>query len=139
MNVLTIAIALVRAWTRLYTCRMDPALRDARRAEIESDLYESQEDVRWSVGEPRRVAAQMLTRLLLGVRHDLLWRAEHPRLPVHLLRRALWATAAVSLFAVWWMVSALQTKEPPLPPSSQPAFIDLRLLPPPPPPPPPRK
>ena len=30
----------VRAWTRLYTWRVAPSLREARRAEIESDLWE---------------------------------------------------------------------------------------------------
>jgi hypothetical protein len=34
---LTFVIAIARGWTWLYTCWMEPALRDERRAEIESD------------------------------------------------------------------------------------------------------
>lgn len=40
------AIALVRGWTRFHTIQMDPASSDARRAEIESDLWEFHEDTR---------------------------------------------------------------------------------------------
>jgi hypothetical protein len=39
-----LASALVRAWTIAYTWRMEPVHRDARRAEIESDLWESAHD-----------------------------------------------------------------------------------------------
>jgi hypothetical protein len=34
------AASLVRSWTWLYTCGLPAAVRDARRAEIESDLWE---------------------------------------------------------------------------------------------------
>ena len=37
---LRFVIGLVRAWTRVYTCGMVQTLRDARRAEVESDLWE---------------------------------------------------------------------------------------------------
>ena len=40
------AILVVRAWTRLYTSGMAPEIRDARRAEIDSDLWEFHEDAR---------------------------------------------------------------------------------------------
>ena len=39
-----IAAMLVRVWTRLYTCGMNPLHRDTRRAEIESDLWEGCHD-----------------------------------------------------------------------------------------------
>jgi hypothetical protein len=73
------ALGLVRGWTRLYTSRLAPALRDARRAEIESDLWEFHEDARRRGATPTGIAVHMLLRLLLGIRHDLLWRAEHDR------------------------------------------------------------
>ena len=37
-------LEVVRTWTRLYTWGMRPVLRDSRRAEIESDLWEFQRD-----------------------------------------------------------------------------------------------
>jgi TonB family protein len=39
-----IASGLVLTWTRLYTWGMPPAARDARHAEVESDLWESAHD-----------------------------------------------------------------------------------------------
>ena len=38
------AVAVLRAWTHVYTWRLDPGLRERRRAEIESDLWEFQQD-----------------------------------------------------------------------------------------------
>jgi hypothetical protein len=37
-------VACVRRWTCVYTWRLPPAVRDARREEIESDLWESSHD-----------------------------------------------------------------------------------------------
>lgn len=66
---MTQAADLARLWTRVYTVGLDPALRDARRAEIESDLWESQQD-----GDAR---TQILPRLVAGILDDLLWRVTH--------------------------------------------------------------
>ncbi len=41
---LRLAIAIVRAWTRLYTWRLDPAVRDRRQREIECDVWEQLHD-----------------------------------------------------------------------------------------------
>ena len=69
-----IAIALVRAWTRLYTCGLPPESREARRTEIDSDLWELEHDVE----ERRRgrTAAVILIRLFAGVPDDVAWRME---------------------------------------------------------------
>jgi len=75
---LQLAIAVVRAWTSLYTWRMSATLREERRAEIESDVWEFQHDRRKSGS--LEVAAQMLLRLLLGMPDDLGWRLEHTAL-----------------------------------------------------------
>ena len=37
---LRLVTGAVRSWTRFYTWRVAPSLREARRAEIESDLWE---------------------------------------------------------------------------------------------------
>ena len=75
---LQLAIAVVRAWTSLYTWRMSATLREERRAEIESDVWEFQHDRR--ISGSLEVAAQMLLRLLLGMPDDLGWRLEHTAL-----------------------------------------------------------
>ncbi len=121
------AILIVRAWTRTYTAGMDPGARDARRAEIESDLWEFHEDARRRGASPLGIAAHMLLRLVLGIRNDLFWRAEHARVPHRIFREALWATAVASIVFVWWLASSLQALEPP--PSLRTGGIDvMRLL-----------
>ncbi len=59
------AARLLRWWTRVYTAGMPAAQRERRRAEVESDLWESLRD---SVG-----SRQILSRLLLGVADDVGW------------------------------------------------------------------
>lgn len=59
------AVSLARWWTRLYTAGLPVHLRDARRAEVESDLWESVAD-----GAPSR---HILARLALGIADDLTW------------------------------------------------------------------
>lgn len=71
-SALGFAVRLVRVWTRAYTLGMPAPVRDARLSEIDCDLWECQHD-------PDRVPRpyEILTRLMLGVPHDLLWRFEH--------------------------------------------------------------
>jgi hypothetical protein len=61
------SVVLVRWWTRAYTCGLPRQVRDARRAEIESDLWESAHDA-------SEAAAQILPRLAFGIVDDLRWR-----------------------------------------------------------------
>jgi hypothetical protein len=61
------AIALTRWWTRAYTLGLPADLREARRAEIESDLWESLHD-------PDSPRPQILPRLAGGVLDDMSWR-----------------------------------------------------------------
>ena len=131
----TVVIGLARAWTRLYTGRLDPVLRDARRAEIDSDLWESHEDARRRGCSAAGVALQILGRLLLGAPHDVLWSLEHRQVQPWPLRRVVLAgAAAAALLAAFWVVSALQTGPLPAPP---PSMVFVTAPPPPPPPPPP--
>jgi hypothetical protein len=141
---LSIAIALVRRWTRLYTCRMEPALRDSRRAEIESDLWEFHEDARRSGHSPAGIAVHMLARLLLGMPHDVLWRFDCLDDRTKAMRRAAWLTAAAAgaaacVAAAWILFSvASLVALPPLPDSISVERV-MGLVPPPPPPPPTRE
>jgi hypothetical protein len=131
-RILELEIALVRMWTCVYTARMPPELGAARRAEIESDLWEFQQD---------RVARRalhpivhVLVRLVLGIPDDLCWRAAHASVAVRPVRTTVVLTAVVLLVATLWMFDAMRTPNLPLPPS--PLRFTTTLPPPPPPPPP---
>ena len=135
MTLLRFAVAVVRAWTRLYTWRLEPGLRETRRAEIESDLWEFQQD---QDGRGLTSAMHVFMRLMMGIPDDLGWRAEHAAIGDSQLRRtlAVSATAAALVLAALWAFTSLQPVE--LPPTQSPLrFITLAPRPPPPPPPPP--
>jgi uncharacterized protein (TIGR03435 family) len=71
---LSFAASLVRAWTWLYTSRLPPLVRDRRRAEIESDLWEFERDcVRASAAA---APFHVLFRLARGIPDDLGWCVE---------------------------------------------------------------
>jgi len=69
MSVL-MAMAMTRWWTRVYTFGLPAELRETRRAEIESDLWESLHD-------PDAARSQILPRLAGGVMDDVCWRANY--------------------------------------------------------------
>jgi hypothetical protein len=133
---LTIAVALVRTWTRVYTWKLDPNVRDERRAEIDSDIWEQ-------VHAPdagATVAFEILGRLLLGMHADLHWRLEHGA-PLVSARRVLLATiaSAAVVLMVWAVMFFGRTRTLPHTIPSPPPMRVVRgdVLPPPPPPPPP--
>ena len=102
----SVAITVVRAWTRVYTCGIPAASAEQRRAEIDSDLWEFHEDARRRGSSPERIAVHMLARLLFGVPHDVLWRIEYEGDEAMTPRRSTWTTAAavgaaVSVAALW--------------------------------------
>ena len=136
MTPLRIAVAVVRTWTRIYTARVQPNVRETRRAEIESDLWEFQQDQ--DAGGSLAAAIHVLVRLMMGIPDDLGWRADHSAAHPSQLRRtvALSATAAALALAALWVFTSLQPVE--LPPTRPPQrFVTLAPPPPPPPPPPP--
>ena len=72
--------SLVRNWARVYTFGLNSEIREARRAEIESDLWEHAHDS--ELGRDARspfCALHALIRLLAGVPDDLLWRIEQAK------------------------------------------------------------
>jgi hypothetical protein len=85
-----LATRLVRAWTRLYTHGLPRAERAARRAEIDSDLWEFEHDP--AAPQGGWGATQVLARLLIGIPDDLAWRmdvgAKAHRAPVRALAAA---------------------------------------------------
>lgn len=70
---------LERAWLRLYTMVAPAELREARRAEVLSDLHDETADLRTQGLDPTEVAARILLRMARGVKDDAAWSA--PFLP----------------------------------------------------------
>jgi hypothetical protein len=131
-----VASAVVRAWTRAYTAGMPPLHRDARRAEIESDLWECCHDPAMPLGGV--TAAQIIARLVLGIPDDLHWCVTQRRSPRVVAVGA--AVVALTVVALWAYSEYLGAQLLPIPPPSPLGFVSERprLPPPPPPPPPPR-
>ena len=128
MNACSIAMAIVRGWTRLYTWRLPAEARDARRAELESDLWESHLNDR---------AWQVIGRLVLGMPDDLRWRFASAG-PHHPARRTIALGVATGLLlAIAWAGSAFARIDPPSPPAPPNLKWQIKHYPPPPPPPPP--
>jgi hypothetical protein len=137
-----IAVALVRGWTRIYTWGMPRPLRDARRAEIESDLWEFQDDSTSAAHDRTGLspAAHIVMRLLLGMPHDLFWRVEHVDARDLVSARAvvisvLGAATVAIVMAALWVLPLMLPQVLPTPPARM-AFVALPPPPPPPPPPP---
>ena len=136
-----LAVTVVRAWTRAYTWRLPPAARDARRAEIDSDLWELQRDR--DAHARLHPAAHIAVRWLLGIRDDLAWRVTQRRARTGTRRVAL-TVAALALGTVvatgLWLLPLLLPAKLPVPPNMM-RFVAVPPPPPPmpaPPPPPPR-
>ena len=87
------AAGMARWWTRVYTAGLPDDLRDARRAEVESDLWESVAD-----GAPSR---HILARLVLGVVDDLTWSLTF--MDTSSRATATWSIGSLFVFALCWM------------------------------------
>jgi len=118
---------------------MDPAWRDDRRAEIESDLWDFHEDARRRGCSPAAIALHMLARLIAGLHDDLRWRVEYEGDAAMSPQRSTWVTAAaigatVGIAALWtfFALTSLGALSP-LPDSSHVERVYLQRMPPPPP------
>jgi hypothetical protein len=133
---LRLATGAVRAWTRLYTWRLKPSDREARRAEIESDLWEH---LNAEHGD-RSLPLEIVSRLMLGIPDDMRWRVEQVRSRPASVRRAFWLSmGSAAVLACLWVEMTMRPAEPPQRPAA-PDFSWRRArvpAPPPPPPPPP--
>ena len=130
-----LAAAIVRAWTRVYTSGLPAELREARREEIESDLWEDVHDQERSSG---LLAVQMIARMLIGMPDDVGWRSEQGDRRVSRRVSVALALGVVAVLALWLVTETAKPTEIPdirqLHFSNRPQLIDV---PPPPPPPPP--
>jgi hypothetical protein len=103
---LRVAIAVARHWARAYTRSLPSVHADARRAEIESDLWELQRDAeRGRVWAP---SAQVVGRLVLGAADDVWWRLEQVSVADSVqLRRTVACMVALSMMGMLWMGASL--------------------------------
>ena len=128
------AVAAVRGWTALYTWGLPGEHREARREEIESDLWESVND---GDADRRTLPLQIAARLIIGIPDDLGWRNEHaPGAAAWRWRVALTALA-VAIFGLWLVERTTSAQLPDLPDSLRISPNGVRYVDPPPPPPPP--
>jgi hypothetical protein len=67
-------VRLAKRWARLYTRGLDPDVRDARRAEIDSDIFEQQQSA--TDHAQHRIGAAIAGRTLRGALGDIAWRRE---------------------------------------------------------------
>ncbi len=133
-TLLRVAVLAVRAWARAYTSGLPPQTMEARRAEIESDLWESLADA-----PSESVAAiEILGRLLRGMADDLLWRTERSGGTSRAVRIAIALSATTALLAVGWVGLLSSPGESPKAPPAPILWWRPSQPPPPPPPPPPR-
>ncbi len=70
---LRIAVNVARTWVRLYTSRMPMELRVSRRAEIDADLWDHDNDAQEDGVPPLVTAMEIFLRTCLGVLDDLSW------------------------------------------------------------------
>jgi hypothetical protein len=61
-------------WVRCYTRRLPAEVAARRHAEVESDLWEHEQEARAAGVSPRAVTVEILGRMLTGVPADLAWR-----------------------------------------------------------------
>jgi hypothetical protein len=87
------AAGVARWWTRCYTAGLPAELRAARRAEVESDLWESLAD-----GTPSR---HILARLALGIVDDLSW--SMTLMDTSSRATATWSVGSLLTFVLAWM------------------------------------
>jgi hypothetical protein len=120
-----LAVSCVRGWTRLYTWRMPPASRQTRRAEIESDVWESQSDA--AGDHVLGSALHILLRLLIGIPDDLGWRAEQAAKAGTLTQRSIALSARVAGAALFvcalWVIDADAGRRRPATAAAGPAAV----------------
>jgi uncharacterized protein (TIGR03435 family) len=103
--------------------------RETRRAEIESDLWESQRHASRDHG--RESARHILLRLVMGIPDDLAWRVEQEAAAGRLAQEniVLWArVAGAALFiCAFWLIDADASRRRTTPAFAHPAVLDRRI------------
>jgi len=73
---LGLTTGIARSWAAVYTLGLSGDLRDARRGELDSDLWEQQQSASLRRDPDIGTAAEILLRTLLGMISDITWRAQ---------------------------------------------------------------
>lgn len=73
---IALAVGIVRTWVTLYTLGLPQKLRDARRLEIDCDLWEQRQLAGYTRELPLGTAAGIVVRAALGILSDITWRVE---------------------------------------------------------------
>ena len=102
---------LTRWWVRRYTWRLPAELQADRQGEIDSDLWEHQQDTAATGRRPIEAALEIFGRLVLGVPADLSWRYSQRGVLAELadlgrLARKGGANLMTTLRKTWWLVPA---------------------------------
>jgi hypothetical protein len=92
---------VVRGWVRLYTRGLPAELRDARRDELDDDLWCEHEEAAALGRSERSLDADLALRLLFGMPVDISWRlAHHGNTPSGLERRSSMGTWILGVLAI---------------------------------------
>lgn len=70
------AVGIVRRWVALYTLGLPQKLRQARRLELDCDLWEQRQLAEYRRETPFGTAAEIAVRAALGTISDITWRVE---------------------------------------------------------------
>ncbi len=101
---------LVRAWARLYTRGLPEEDAGARRAELESDLWEHAHDARLNCRRSAVTALEIVRRLLAGVPADVAWHFERRRAQRASTAGKVFTAGAMSIvtcaLGCWFLASA---------------------------------
>ena len=101
-----IVMAMTRRWLRIYTSHAAPHVAEARRAAIESDIWEMQHDA--EIGRDLRCAWIALGRLVNSIPDDLTWRFENAASEQQVVvRRVLAVSAATVVVLSLWALPSL--------------------------------
>ena len=68
------SMRFVRGWVHTYTAGLQPAVRDARREEIEADLWEQSKEAVLLNRSQSELSSNVLLRWILGIPDDVVWR-----------------------------------------------------------------
>ena len=108
-RLLTAILAMTRGWLRLYTSGLPADVATARRAEIDSDLWEMEHDD--DLAGTWQLSIVALQRLTAGMADDVGWRFEVAPPGEQVMARRLMALAAASVIVVsLWSVPPLLLK-----------------------------
>lgn len=118
MSMAGLVASLARRWSGIYTAGLPPEIRERRREELMSDLWEHQHDQPEAMSVTR-AAARLAARVAFGMPADLIWRVgeQRPRRrldPMNIAVDHIWdrrmrtiGRATVAGLAAWFIPVAI--------------------------------